>query len=509
MADKPIIGINTKLTPNGDYTKDPGKLVPRTVKKGDMNDFLKYSRESIEDYNLTDDKKALVQQKIDQGSTLRDAIFNVDDKNALHVLEDVQGYDYLGGPAVDNYINVDTLKMREAVGYLDLDDITKDRYNRAINVLAHAYNRGFKLAHSSDDRYWFESEEDGQKVYALNGLVEVREVLNALISAQGDGDGKKTTTETMDAEKKDYDEIPVEALTAKNFTWSLGEKLYLASIGVDLGSTVVGIAGRAAGTATAPTGVGAVVGIGGGALVSLIGGLLSTGLDLAGDYSTGMSNSDMAKRAGTRLGFELAEVASFGVPVSVLAKFRKGATGYKLITKLLKYGAVVAAGSTVFDGERNTEVFRKFKEGRIEELDLDDVQHIANLAMIAAGIGSSKFNRKKLNKSAEAPYHAYAKKHSVEGITNKIKGSKSYKARVKNLDIDIEKIKKRYVAKSPGLKKKFSEVQVAVNNKANKEILSLQGKKKNLPTVSGPTSKARYLPRVVSTALVPKNPSAV
>jgi len=483
------IGVNTKLKSKFDYAKSPSTVAQDVPKDGALSDFVAISKKTIDDYNLTPEKRKATLEKMASGMTLYESIMNVAVEDGLRRL-DLSKYDAAGGPGGITQMDIDTLYMRKW-----LDDNTtigahqKVRYTKALNVLANAKNRGFSVIRSDDGRYWLESEEGGVKKYAINGLLDVKEIVDLVYDkAPNDTlekDSKKGDGSTVSPKKKKKivtepgEDLPEDIIT-NGFEFTEAEKWYSMGFITDVGTTVLGMATKPAGGLI-------------GATASLVGGIVSIGMEGYADYLSGKSAGDIAINAGARLALEGAEAVTFA-PWSIMNKLRKGNIMYNLFKKAMHYGMGLNLVATAFD-KQNAEIIKKLDEGSLSDLTIDDWRQITRVITGALAVGSivgtHVGSRRRLKREAT---------NSVEngiGVDTKLKqieassrlNEESIKPKLKKKFIEKEKViakkdlDKIRTNKDEGLQAKKQELKDIETNKkgtiedAKKEITFLTGKK--------------------------------
>ena len=444
-----VIDVDTKLKEVSNFTKPPTEVALGTPKEGGLDDFLSVSKLTIDDYILTPDKKQLVLDRVSAGMTLFEAITNVAVNDALKVL-DLSKYDFAGGPGGIEYMDVDTLYMRKSIAKMQ-DSHKKTRYTKALNVLANAKNRGFKVIRSDDGRYWLESEEKGIKKYAINGLLEVKEVIDLVYGKakedtfvetddtetdKGTDSTPKTTVTPQSISfipQADYDAIE-EGLTANLKGYTESEKWAMGSYIADAGTSLLGLVTKPA------AGIGAII--------SFVGGIGSIAAEGYSDYLRGDSAADIAKNAGVGLFMEGMEAASF-VPFSLIYKLRKGSKLFNILKKTLHIAMIGNLGFTVVD-KQNKEIYDKLTSGGLEDLSLDDWRQITRLFTAAiAGIGigrSHREARKGLSNAADKSLEGTPREHAKELVENstrfqgvKVKVKQSVKEKLLKRDMATNK----------------------------------------------------------------------
>jgi len=433
------IGVDTKIGTKYDVSIPSTSVAVDKPAEGTFNKFMRASRsDNMDDYSFTDEKKKMVQDNLANNFTFYDAVKDTAVGKAFKTL-DLSNYDWQGGPGEDlTVLNVNTEEMRKMIDSSGEDEDTKYRYNVALNVLANAQNSGMKVVRSDDGRYWIESEEGGKKNYAINGLLDVREVVNKFYGKAPndtipDEDDKEIVEEEIhetivDNLRPEFveDEEELEPLKKiAKFELSEAEKWYLGGFAADVVTTVGGMATKGA--------------MGTGAIVSFVGGLFSAGAEAYGDYLSGEENLDIAKNFGSRMLLEGAEAVSF-VPFSLVAKLRKGSSVMKIIRRGMST-LMVLNGYDVAVSTRWNELFDKVTSNPTE-MSVDDWREITRVVTAVAGLAGSATANARAGKGVKRTTKAHKAAEDAKRSTGQLK--KEYTD--KNLSIGT---KKSYVKKTP------------------------------------------------------------
>ena len=449
------IGVDTKIGTKFDVSTPGTSIAVDTPVEGTFNKFMRASHsDNINDYNFTDEKKRMVEANLANNFTFYDAVKNTAAGKAFKTL-DLSTYDWKSGPGNNlTVLDVNTEEMRKMIADSGEDDDTKYRYNVALNVLANAQNSGMNVVRSDDGRYWIESDEGGKKNYAINGLLDVREVVNKFYGkAPNDNipDDEKEEDDTIIEEKpvetivdnfrispeEEDDKDPLEEIV--KFELTEAEKWYLGGFAADVVTTVGGMATKgAAGT---------------GAILSLLGGIASAAAEARGDYLSGVDTMGMAKNFGSRMALEAAEAVSF-IPVSLISKLRKGGP----ILKILRRGMsalVVLNGYDVATNTRWSELFDKVSENPTE-MSVDDWREITRVITAVAGIAGGVTANARASKGVRRNAKAVKSAQDAKRSTAQLKKDSTDK----NLVIGTKKsyVKKTAVDDAPH-KKKISELE--------------------------------------------------
>lgn len=467
---------------------------------GTYDKFLTASRsDDIDLYNFEAKKKARVQEKLAQGFTFYDAVKDTAVGQAFRKL-DLSSYDWENGPQGElTELSIDTERMRAKINSSEETEDTKIRYNKALNVLANANNRGMKVIRSNDGRYWLESEEGGKKNYAINGLLDIREVVNKFhgkapddVIDDTDTTDTETDTKTEDITKEVISEegidVPAEAI--EDFKFTEAEKWYLGGFAADVVTTVGGMATKGA--------------AGAGSLVSFIGGLFSVGAEARGDYLSGKTWGEMAGNAATRIGLEAIEAVSI-IPASLLGKLRKGAP----IFRIMKRGMQALVGLNAVDVATQTrwsDLIDKVTTSP-SELTIDDWREITRAVTAVAGLtGAVASNRGKVDSAVKVYKNPKTKVRTNTELTKEatskklgIKSRSEYLAVEKANDAGFKSLDAEISGKSNSLKSKARESASAIKKSYNTSITKTTSKIKpvsdNVKPVKGETQKEAVLRR--------------
>lgn len=371
---------------------------------------------------LTPEQKAEAQRRLDEGIILADAVYpQLERDKVLHRLyfKDDTVPATTAAPIGRNEIDPDIAKMASRVMEdTTMTDSEKYRMNRALSVIADAKKRGLKIVRSDAGRYWIEGENNGVKEYSLNGIAEVKDLLDKYYIEEKDTtpvtpdddktpeDEKKKVTSKKTTPEKKKPELPPEEEYDDGFNES--ELAYLFSFGTDVASTLAGLGLKT-------TGVGGLWGVG----VGLVGGLISAGSNFYGDLQNDeVSAGEMWGNLGTRVALEAAEAVSFA-PASVLANLAKGGRIVKLLNKTYH----IAMGAGLVKTATSLELgntLKKIKEGNLSDLDVDDYANLATLVNLAASFAASGITSRALKKNLKKT-HAATKEPIDIGQTSKIR----------------------------------------------------------------------------------------
>jgi len=440
QPDTTRIGMDSKLLTSKDLTMTPSGAAVVTPEIGTLDKFT--TRKTIDDYSFTDDKLADVNENLESNFTLYDSIKDTPIGKALTVLN-LNDVDWQGGPQGHlNNLDIDTGALRSAVENSSLDEDAKFRYGRAVNIIANAQNKGMKVVRALDGRYWLESEEGGMKNYSINGLLDIKEVIDKFHGKAPEDEGIPDEKEEKEivvpddlTPKKDEDGESIPDAATEEFSLTEAEKWYLGSFAGDVVTTVGGMAFKGA--------------AGAGSVLSFVGGLASAAADARGDYLSGKGWGEIAGNAGKRVVLEAAEAVTFA-PVSIISKLKKGSA----VAKIIKRGmGVIMIGNTidVATKTRWKEVFSKLEDDPTS-LTVDDWREVTQVVTAVAGlVGGGLANRnigKKVKKTYDINQKTKAAKSDLDlkqDLTTdalKIKGMPEYQKSAKNTDSYITPSKK-------------------------------------------------------------------
>ena len=391
-----VIGKDTKLVETENY----GRLLRKRNKvtkpdEGALKDFLSFSEDDIDSYKFTPEKKRLVIDSLGKGMTLLEAITNVSINEALQVLDlDSEMYKY--GPSKVDYLNIDTSYIDSQIISLGGDKGEQIRLKKTSNILKRAKDEGFKVLRDDKGLYWLESEENGVKKYAINGLLDIKELLDKVYPVGGfdetspipddaakeiEEEEKRLAEETKKTASDTGGSIfanintntePIALAAMGGFQFTEAERWYLVGFLGDILSTGIGIATKAA--------------MGAGSVISFAAGIGSIIAEGRGDYLSGKSTWDIAKYAVIRTGMELAEAGSI-IPVSLIYKMRKGGVVLKLVQRVM-HVAMVGNIADMAASPQNKEIYDKLTKGDITDLTVDDWRHMSRVLTGAMAVGS-------------------------------------------------------------------------------------------------------------------------
>lgn len=409
---------------------------------------IRASRETYDPSKYTDEENAEIERKLTDNYILQDALSNTDPNEVLHSM--VLGDDDFdtglveGREALD--IDVDGMEafITKGSGYSATEKI---RYSRVIGTIRNIQNQGYSIIKTEKGKYWVESNEDGKKVYAVNSIVEIKELLDSFleydpttpppppaVSSSGFNNpqigGSNNTTGPVDdgtnfkpEEEKTTEEKVAELAVLENAITEdeviptadtdtlLDVQDYLTDSDYDPGFTsadyfyggsfildgvsTLGALGIKVTTTVGTGGLGYLAGAGFG----LAGGLGATALSLTGDIiNPDVSVKETIINAAMGVGFEWIEAGtSFGA-AGMIMRLKKAAP---LIQKALKYGikamsaglrgaatitAVSEMGELLYDLD---ELIAK------DDLSMEDWRKIGNVIRMTASILVGAWTRKK------------------------------------------------------------------------------------------------------------------
>lgn len=346
-----------------------------------MDVFMKDTREHLNEADYADKPEELkaIKGRMQDMMIEEDAKAGVDSNIALHrMLVGVNNDE-------DKYaMNVNLEGMRAALHGSDYTEIDKAKYGRAMQVLDSAHQKGLKVMKSATGRYWFESMETGKPVYAVNGILEVKELLDRFGGSKIKPEDTKPGT-VVPEEEQEENTKPIEELTPDNYEegFSDSDNWMLAAFGTDMVSSLAGVTAKL-------TGVGAPVGMG----ISIGGGLAAAGMSMYSDYlNDDVDTWDMWKNVGTRLGLEAVETVTV-LPASLL----NGIKGAGRMGRLLRKGVQVGMAAGMVDTAVGTDWLALFEK---DDWDVDDYRKLAAMGQFMIGFTGSAASRKISRKSVQ------------------------------------------------------------------------------------------------------------
>lgn len=406
MADNitPVTPAVSAPAPNFKF-QDPGK-------KGKLETFLIPSKTALDRAKYDKVKLADIDDNLRNGYIQSDAENDTDSRYALHTIQ--------GKPAPSSIVpderykvDIDTQAMRANISNPEsgLSADEQIRLGRALQIFDKMVENNFSVMKGPGDVYWLESNENGKKVYAANGILEVAELVNKYnkaaetkVSDTKVGGGPKTVPGKPAVKK--LSDIVAKNPAPKELTKS--ENWHLRSIGTDAATTAIGLLGK---FATAGTGgAGFMAGLAGTA-VSVTGGVAATAMSMYGDYlDKDVTNGEMWGNAGTRLALEAVETASI-VPASMLGTLSGATKAGKILRKALQFymasGVVSTAVGTdwiytmnaLANGDGGVDEWRKAATM---------FQFIAGAAGSAVGRSKTKSSIAENTKTAHEPYKEFS-----------------------------------------------------------------------------------------------------
>jgi hypothetical protein len=398
-----------------------------------------YSTEEFADINSRMSDDLMIQA---------DAKRNVDVNIALHklMLEVDEDEDKFN-------LDVDVVGMRESVYKSDYTDIEKQRYGRAMQVIEAASEKNLTVMRSKSGRYWFESKETGKPVYAVNGILEVKQLLDKFggFSEDGDNNEEEPNGKKKEGAKKVLDLVDI---TPDNYEEGLSEahKYLAVAFGVDLVSSLAGVGLKM-------TGVGAPIG----GTVSVLGGIAAAALSTYSDIiNDDVTNWETFANLGIRTGFELLETATV-LPASLLSGFVGAGRLGSVIKRTLQLGMAAGVVTTAQNAD-----WTRIQEKIISDptsLGIEDLESLAVMGQFIIGfVGSSasRVNYKKKIKTntaiAKSP-EAQAKVLKQVIKKNPTKLTPKYKTELKD----------KYIAKASKSKADIETQRIETNKKIRDE----------------------------------------
>ena len=321
----------TKLTPT---------LIPKSP-AGTMKTFMEPSNTSLASYNLQGDALAAAETKLRDNMMLDDVITGMPEELSLTTM--LTGDDAGTAPEDRVHMTVDTRKLASAVEHdknLGYDD--RKTYLRAVQIIDDIQKNNLTITKSPTGRYWLESNEDGTRHFAKQGILEVAELLDNYTGASVAGDkvvypdipgsGNEEEEQIVDKDKEPvFDPFAPDVIAGVKdsqarqaeivrrgevrddvvanmdpYKMAEHDRWKLWALGTDIFSSI-------GGTALKVTGAGALVGAG----LNIVGGLGAAAMEGYGDWlDPDVTASQMWKGIGLRLGAETVETFT-GVPASV------------------------------------------------------------------------------------------------------------------------------------------------------------------------------------------------
>lgn len=405
--------------------KAPAPKTPKTTKKvtqpsdaelGAMERFLLPSKTFINRAEYTKEELAGIDERMNTKHAIEtDAVNNLSDTRSLHVL--------LGGgkdalkevPGARSLVNVDVDLMARNINdpARALSDDEKYQYGRALEIFRDMKAKNFNVMKGPSGIYWLESIENGKKVYASNGILEVAELLDKFSEPPA-------TVPTTPAEKKQAEELAAphpKKLADKLIKnpdkdpFNESDQWRLRALATDLGTSLAGVAGK---VITAGSGGAGWMAGAAGTAVSVVGGLAALGMEMRGDWlDKDVSAGQMFKNAGIRLGLEAMETVSI-IPASTIASLK----GISKAGKLVRSGitAYMAAGViTTAVGTDWMSILKKIDSNK--SLNMEDYKKLFMMAQfitgtVGAGVHASEARKNMTTnlKRANTPLEPFATK---------------------------------------------------------------------------------------------------
>lgn len=361
----------------------PVAKTPTAPSASKMEEFLKASKRTLNRSSFSAEKLATIDNNIKNGFTLSDAEKNVDARHALHVI-------LTGGPDKDklvpgatSVVDINTDLMRKNIASVDsnLSSDEQIKYGRAMQIFDSMTANNFKVMKGPAGTYWLESLENGKKVFASNGILEVAELLDRF-SGPLNPEGKTEETK-VETNPKKLAEIVAKHPNAELL--SEAEDWMLASLATNALTTAIGIGGKLVTVATGGTGF---LAGGAGTAIGAVGGIAALGMSFYSDFiNSEVSNSEMWTNLGIGAGLELAETVSIA-PVSVLNGLKGASTAGKVLRKSIHLYMMKG----VLDTAVGTEWLELFdKKGSYS---VDEWRQIATMSQFILGAaGGAALNR--------------------------------------------------------------------------------------------------------------------
>lgn len=359
------------------------KTVTAPSAQGAMATFLKASNRALDRSAYNAEKLADIEGNLKNNYILSDAEKDVDVKHALHVI-------LTGGPDSEKMVpgavsevNIDTALMRSNIQSTEknLSSDEQIKYGRAMQIFDSMTANNFKVMKGPGGVYWLESMENGKKVFASNGILEVAELLDRFSGpTNADGKTEETHVETNPAKlAKLVDDNPNQVLLTKAEDWML------RGLATNAITTAIGIGGKLVTAATGGTGIMAgAAGTG----IGVVGGLAALGMTFYSDLiNKEVTTGEMWTNLGIGAGLELAETVSIA-PVGVLNGLRGASTAGKVFRKAIHLYMM----KNVVDTATGTDWLKLLDKK--EDYSVDDWRKIATMSQFVLGAaGGAALNR--------------------------------------------------------------------------------------------------------------------
>jgi hypothetical protein len=351
-----------------------------TASAGKMSSFLQASRRSLNRGAFDATKLADIEGNLKNNYILSDAEKDTKAEHALHTMLTGGPIDMV--PGAVSKVGLDTNQMRKNI--MDKKfSLTADeqvKYGRAMQIFDTMVANNFSVMKGPGGVYWLESMENGKKVFASNGILEVAEMLDKF-SGKADANGvlpdKHVETNPVKLAQRVIADPKYEAFTDS-------DKWMMLSLGTNIATTAIALGGKAVTVATG--GAGIVAGAAGTA-VGVVGGLAAVGMAMYSDYlNEDVSNREMWANAAIGAGLEAVETASIA-PVSVIEGLKGASTAGKVLRKALHVWMLTGVLDTAI-GNNWMDILNK------DDKTLEDWKKLATMSQFVIGAaGGAALNR--------------------------------------------------------------------------------------------------------------------
>ena len=391
-----------------------------------MDTFMAPTNEVLDEADYANDKENLVgiKQRLGENIIENDAINNIAKGVALHrMLTGVNANE------AKNKIDVDVQGMHAKIlSHATWTEEQKAKYGRAIQVLDTAKQNNLTIMKSDSGRYWFESNDTGEPVYAANGIVEVKELLDEFYDPTGEKDKEERKKQNVIDENEEITPDNAQRALSDSDIWMV------RGLATDLVSSIGAIGMKL-------TGAGAVAGAG----VGILGGLTAAGMTMYSDYlNDDVTAGEMWKNLGVRLGLEAIETVTV-LPASAVSIFKGASRAGKVIRRGLQAamigGTINAATHADWDALWNKDM---------SDWGVEEYKSAAAMAQFLVGFGGASAMRSKakgdLSKGigdTSKPGRLQAKAKQELGLPSKTKSNTRA-----DVTAEVQKNKQTLIAKT-------------------------------------------------------------
>lgn len=362
----------------------PAPVVSPARNAGRLETYLRPSKTLIDRSKYDATKLADIDENLKNNYIKSDAIKDTDSRWALHTILTGEGQDQdtvVPGARVKIDIDTDSMRANLLAPQYGLSEDDQIRYGRAMQIFDTMEANNFSVMKGPKGTYWLESEENGKRVYASNGILEVVDLIERF-NVKKDSSGKVVPEkEVVTDPKRLADQIqknPNKDLFTESEHW------HLAAFGTDLATSLAGVVGKGitAGTAGAGFMAGAV-----GTGISVTGGLAAMGMSFYGDYlDQDVSAGEMWKNVGIRAGLEAMETATI-LPLSVMSSLKGVTKTGKILRKGIQAYMLTGVLSTAVGNDWLAIM------GKEDHWEMDDYRKMATMAQFMIGATGSAMSR--------------------------------------------------------------------------------------------------------------------